>query len=122
MSLTLKRHRWPFLTSQSAHIDRHTVNVASHDFLNLLCFCSIQLVENIPDGFSFPADSGASVPLSAGLHALLDQAKHSVEVVSPVWDLQAEPNVGIQVKNKIMKLYFRPLRLVRGQAINFAFV
>lgn len=57
-------------------------------------------MENNPDGFSFPAESGASVPLSASLHALLDQAKHSVEVVSPVWDLQAEPNTGIQVKKK----------------------
>lgn len=70
-------------------------------------FCSIQLVENIPDGFVFPADGGASMPLSASLHALLDQAKHSVEVVSPVWDLQAEPNIGVQVKNEsIIKLYF----------------
>lgn len=57
---------------------------------------SIQLVENLPDGVSFP-EGGASVPLSAGLHGLLDQAKHSVEVVSPVWELQAEPNAGAQV-------------------------
>lgn len=55
-------------------------------------------MENNPDGFSFPAEGGASVPLSAGLHALLDQAKHSVEVVSPVWDLQAESNTGTQVE------------------------
>lgn len=60
-------------------------------------------MENNPDGFSFPAEGGASVPLSAGLHALLDQAKHSVEVVSPVWDLQAEPNTGTQVKKKNKK-------------------
>lgn len=64
-------------------------------------------MENLPDGFFFPADGGASVPLSAGLHALLDLAEHSVEVVSPVWDLQAEPNVGVQVKNKqTIKLCF----------------
>lgn len=68
------------------------------NFGTFLFFFSIQLVENNPDGFSFPAEGGASVPLSAGLHALLDQAKHSVEVVSPVWDLQAEPNTGTQVE------------------------
>lgn len=46
-------------------------------------------MENIPDHFSFHADSRPHLPLSAGFHALLDQAKYSVEVVSPVWDLNA---------------------------------
>lgn len=76
----------------------------SHKLWDFSFFFSIQLVENNPDGFSFPTEGGASVPLSAGLHSLLDQAKHSVEVVSPVWDLQAEPNTGTQVKKKKLKL------------------
>lgn len=77
---------------------RHTAPLSHKLWDFSFFFFSIQLVENNPDGFSFPAEGGASVPLSAGLHDLLDQAKHSVEVVSPVWDLQAEPNTGTQVE------------------------
>lgn len=46
-------------------------------------------MENIPDHFSFHGDSRPHLPLSAGFHTLLDQAKYSVEVVSAVWDLNA---------------------------------
>lgn len=57
---------------------------------NLRCwFFRIELVENIPDHLSFHADSRPHLPLSAGFHALLDKARYSVEVVSPVWDLNA---------------------------------
>lgn len=49
----------------------------------------MELVENIPDHLSFHADSRPHFPLSASFHTLLDQAKYSVEVVSPVWDLNA---------------------------------
>lgn len=53
-----------------------------------MCF-SIVLVENIPDDLPFLRDGRRHLPLSVGLHTLLDQAKHSVEVVSPVWDLNS---------------------------------
>uniref|UniRef100_A0A3Q3WLM8 PLD phosphodiesterase domain-containing protein n=1 Tax=Mola mola TaxID=94237 RepID=A0A3Q3WLM8_MOLML len=49
--------------------------------------CRIELVENIPDDLSLHTDVRPHLPLSAGFHTLLDQAKHSLEVVSPVWAL-----------------------------------
>lgn len=49
----------------------------------------MELVENIPEHLSFHADGGPRFPLSAGFHSLLDQARYSVEMVSPVWDLNA---------------------------------
>ncbi|KAM3624434.1 uncharacterized protein V6R79_023336 [Siganus canaliculatus] len=63
--------------------------------------CRIRLVENIPDDLSFPLDGRTHLPLSAGFHTLLDQAKHSVEVVSPVWaltpwELEKTPSVAKQ--------------------------
>lgn len=63
---------------------------------------SIELVENIPDDLFFPGDGRPNVPLSVGFHTLLDLAKHSVEVVSPVWalvpwGLQTVPDAGKQV-------------------------
>ncbi|XP_026159656.1 inactive phospholipase D5 [Mastacembelus armatus] len=51
--------------------------------------CRIVLVENIPDGLYLSMDGRRHLPLSVGFHELLDQAKHSVEVVSPVWDLNS---------------------------------
>lgn len=65
---------------------------------------SIELVENIPDDLSLPMDGRPHLPLSVGFHTLLDQAKHSVEVVSPVWalnpwDLETMPNTAKQVQS-----------------------
>uniref|UniRef100_A0A667XEG9 Phospholipase D family member 5 n=1 Tax=Myripristis murdjan TaxID=586833 RepID=A0A667XEG9_9TELE len=51
--------------------------------------CRIVLVENIPDDLLLPMNGRLHLPLSVGFHTLLDQAKHSVEVVSPVWDLNS---------------------------------
>lgn len=59
-------------------------------------------MENIPDHLSFHADSRPHLPLSAGFHALLDQAKYSLEVVSPVWDLNAWDAEAKQVRNAII--------------------
>nr|XP_046234893.1 inactive phospholipase D5 [Scatophagus argus] len=63
--------------------------------------CRIKLVENIPEDLFLPMNGRPHLPLSAGLHTLLDQAKHSVEVVSPVWalnprDLETTPSNGKQ--------------------------
>ncbi|XP_070782643.1 inactive phospholipase D5 [Enoplosus armatus] len=49
--------------------------------------CRIELVENIPDDLSLPTEGRPHLPLSVGFHTLLDLAKRSVEVVSPVWAL-----------------------------------
>lgn len=46
-------------------------------------------MENIPDDVSF-ADNGTShLPLTVGLHSLLDRAKRAVEIVSPQWVLNS---------------------------------
>lgn len=65
---------------------------------------SIELMENIPDDLSLPMDSRPHLPLSIGFHTLLDQAKHSVEVVSPVWalnpwDQETTPSTAKQVQS-----------------------
>lgn len=65
---------------------------------------SIELVENIPGDLSFPMDGTPHLPLSVGFHTLLDQAKRSVEVVSPVWalnswELETMPSAVKQVQN-----------------------
>ena len=69
------------------------------------CFSfSIVLVENIPDDLALHMDVRPHLPLSAGFHTLLDQAKHSVEVVSPVWalnpwDPETTPSTAKQVRS-----------------------
>uniref|UniRef100_H3D3F4 Phospholipase D family member 5 n=1 Tax=Tetraodon nigroviridis TaxID=99883 RepID=H3D3F4_TETNG len=70
--------------------------------------CRMELVENIPDHLSFHADSRPHLPLSAGFHTLLDQARYSVEVVSPVWDLNAWD---VEAKQQGQLLFQRLLRL-----------
>ncbi|XP_034044625.1 LOW QUALITY PROTEIN: inactive phospholipase D5-like [Thalassophryne amazonica] len=60
--------------------DRITEDNCSRD-------CQIVLVENIPDDLSLLVDGRVHLPLSVAFHILLDQAKHSVEVMSPVWNL-----------------------------------
>lgn len=60
------------------------------------------LVENIPDDLSLHSDGRLHLPLSVAFHSLLDQAKHSIEVVSSVWDLtswdmEPPPNTAKQV-------------------------
>ncbi|CAL9700711.1 unnamed protein product [Knipowitschia caucasica] len=66
--------------------------------------CSIVLVENIPEDL-FPTDAKRGVPLSAGFHTLLDLAKYSVEVVSPVWTLTSwdtEPTPGSAKQGQLL--------------------
>ncbi|XP_035610412.1 inactive phospholipase D5-like [Oncorhynchus keta] len=51
--------------------------------------CRVVLVENIPEDVTFSENATSHLPLSAGLHSLLDLAVagHSVEIVSPQWNL-----------------------------------
>lgn len=86
---------------------------------NVISF-SIELVENIPDDLLLPIDGRPRLPLSAGFHILLDQAKHSVEVVSPVWalnpwDLETTPSTAKEVQSQsgkcdlIYLIFLQPL-------------
>ena len=49
----------------------------------------VVLVENIPEDISFLDNGTAHVPLSVGLHNLLNLATRSVEIVSPQWALNS---------------------------------
>ncbi|XP_046885983.1 inactive phospholipase D5-like [Hypomesus transpacificus] len=51
--------------------------------------CRVVLVENIPEDISFLDNGTAHVPLSVGLHNLLNLATRSVEIVSPQWALNS---------------------------------
>ncbi|TWW58610.1 Inactive phospholipase D5 [Takifugu flavidus] len=76
--------------------------------------CRIELVENIPEHLSFHADGSPRFPLSAGFHALLDQARYSVEMVSPVWDLNAwdvEAKQGQLLFQRLLRLVSRGVKL-----------
>ncbi|KAM4607433.1 inactive phospholipase D5 [Polymixia lowei] len=51
--------------------------------------CRVVLVENIPDDVSFLDNGTSHLPLSVGLHNLLDRAVRVVEIVSPLWLLNS---------------------------------
>ncbi|KAJ3610716.1 hypothetical protein NHX12_022808 [Muraenolepis orangiensis] len=51
--------------------------------------CRIVLVENIPEDVYLPPSGPAHLPLTSGLHNLLDRTVRSVEIVSPVWLLNS---------------------------------
>ncbi|XP_051802338.1 inactive phospholipase D5 isoform X3 [Acanthochromis polyacanthus] len=79
--------------------------------------CHIVLMENIPDDLSLPVDGRPHLPLSAGFHTLLDQAKSSVEVVSPVWDLNSwdlEPKPSTAKQGQLL---FQRLLSLKSQGV-----
>ncbi|XP_066517038.1 inactive phospholipase D5 [Hoplias malabaricus] len=49
--------------------------------------CQVVIVENIPEDISISHEG--TIPLSTGLHNLLDLAQKSVEIVSPLWALNS---------------------------------
>lgn len=55
----------------------------------LVIFHRVVLVENIPDDIAFLEHGTPHVPLSVGLNDLLDRAVRVVEIVSPLWLLNA---------------------------------
>ncbi|XP_061084501.1 inactive phospholipase D5-like [Conger conger] len=66
--------------------------------------CQIVLVETIPEDVSFPENGTVHLPLSAGLHALLDQAGRSVEIVSPEWALSSTDPEARQARQLFQRL------------------
>ncbi|KAG9334181.1 hypothetical protein JZ751_008540 [Albula glossodonta] len=76
----------------------------------------IVLVENIPEDVSLGDNGTAHLPLSLGLHSLLDLATRSVEIVSPDWALtatDAEPgtNQGRRLFQRLLGLQTRKVTL-----------
>ncbi|KAF7665588.1 hypothetical protein LDENG_00138820 [Lucifuga dentata] len=51
--------------------------------------CRVVLVENIPEDISFSDNATSHLPISVGLHNLLDNARRAVEIVSPLWLLNS---------------------------------
>ncbi|KAM9314488.1 inactive phospholipase D5-like [Pholidichthys leucotaenia] len=79
--------------------------------------CRIVLVENIPDDLSLTVDGRHHLPLSVGFHTLLDQAKYSVEVVSPVWDLNSWDLETIPSNAKQGQLLFQKLLSLKSRGV-----
>ncbi|XP_069021977.1 inactive phospholipase D5 [Embiotoca jacksoni] len=79
--------------------------------------CSVVLVENIPDELSGLVDVRPNVPLSAGFHTLLDEAKYSVEVVSSVWDLNSWDLETIPSAAKQGQLLFQKLLSLKSRGV-----
>ncbi|XP_053183095.1 inactive phospholipase D5 [Scomber japonicus] len=79
--------------------------------------CRIVLMENIPDDLPFLRDGRRHLPLSVGLHTLLDQAKHSVEVVSPVWDLNSWDLETMASTAKQGQLLFQRLLTLKSRGV-----
>ncbi|KAL7841796.1 hypothetical protein SRHO_G00254870 [Serrasalmus rhombeus] len=79
--------------------------------------CQIVLVENIPEDISISHEG--TMPLTMGLHGLLDLAQKSVEIVSPLWALNstdhesrfARANQGQLLLQRLMGLKARNVHL-----------
>ncbi|XP_028265446.1 inactive phospholipase D5 [Parambassis ranga] len=79
--------------------------------------CRIVLVENIADDLSLHMDGRPRLPLSAGFHTLLDQAKYSVEIVSPVWNLNPWDQETIPSTAKQGQLLFQRLLSLKSRGV-----
>ncbi|XP_019939566.2 inactive phospholipase D5 [Paralichthys olivaceus] len=79
--------------------------------------CRIVLVENIPDDLSLPVDGRPHLPLSVGLHTLLEQAKHSVELVSPIWNLNSRDLETMPSTAKQGQLLFQQLLSLKSRGV-----
>ncbi|XP_030628124.1 inactive phospholipase D5 [Chanos chanos] len=78
--------------------------------------CRVVLVENIPEDVSIPQDN--SIPLSVGLHSLLDMARRSVEIVSPRWSLNSSENEYTFPSAKQGRFLLQRLMKLDGQSVS----
>ncbi|KAI4890966.1 hypothetical protein NFI96_031552, partial [Prochilodus magdalenae] len=68
--------------------------------------CQVVIVENIPEDISVPQEG--TIPLTTGLHGLLDLAQKTVEIVSPLWALNST-----DLKSRFPQVKQGPLLLKR---------
>ncbi|KAL4640824.1 inactive phospholipase D5 [Arapaima gigas] len=80
--------------------------------------CRIVLVENIPEDVVFSDNGTTGLPLSVGLHTLLDLATRSVEIVSSHWALNSTDHESCAPAAKQGQYLFRRLLGLRAQQIN----
>ncbi|XP_051772013.1 inactive phospholipase D5 isoform X1 [Ctenopharyngodon idella] len=78
--------------------------------------CRFVLVENIPEDLSIPYKD--TVPLTAGLHELLDRARRSVEIVSPWWALNSTKSESDLPQAKQGQILFRQLLSLRSRSVS----
>ncbi|KAI7805369.1 putative inactive phospholipase D5-like [Triplophysa rosa] len=71
------------------------------------------LVENIPEDLSIPYKG--TIPLNAGLHELLEQARRFVEIVSPWWALNSSKNEFLIPQAKQGEILFHRLTLLKSR-------
>ncbi|XP_068177357.1 inactive phospholipase D5 [Antennarius striatus] len=79
--------------------------------------CSIRLVENLPDDLYLPMNGRHHLPLSVGFHTLLNRAKHSIEVVSPVWALNPWDQEAMPSTAKQGQLLFQKLLSLKSRGV-----
>ncbi|XP_056616175.1 inactive phospholipase D5 [Triplophysa dalaica] len=82
--------------------------------------CRFVLVENIPEDFSIPYKG--TIPLNAGLHELLDQARRFVEIVSPWWALNSSKNEFLMPQAKQGEILFHRLTLLKSRSVSLRVV
>ncbi|KAK9963902.1 hypothetical protein ABG768_005121 [Culter alburnus] len=78
--------------------------------------CRFVLVENIPEDLSIPYKD--TVPLTTGLHELLDRARRSVEIVSPWWALNSTKSESDLPQAKQGQILFRQLMSLRSRSVS----
>ncbi|XP_057699975.1 inactive phospholipase D5 isoform X1 [Corythoichthys intestinalis] len=77
--------------------------------------CRIVLVETIPEELKEHLNGGPHLSLLAGFHTLLDQAKHSVQIVSPVWNLR--PSETMQSRERLGQPLFQRLLSLKSRGV-----
>ncbi|XP_061535973.1 inactive phospholipase D5 [Phycodurus eques] len=83
--------------------------------------CRIVLMETIPEDLKEHLNGRPHLPLFAGFHTLLDRAKHSVQVVSPVWNLRPLEKTMTSTGRQGQRLFQRLLSLKsRGVKLKIA--
>ncbi|XP_055026672.2 inactive phospholipase D5 [Misgurnus anguillicaudatus] len=82
--------------------------------------CQFVLVENIPEDVTIPYKG--TIPLTTGLHDLLDKAHRLVEIVSPFWDLNSTKNAFQLPQAKQGEILFHRFIHLRSQSVNLRVV
>ncbi|XP_077575235.1 inactive phospholipase D5 [Stigmatopora nigra] len=79
--------------------------------------CRIVLVETIPEDLREHLNGRPHLPLLAGFHTLLDQAKHSVQIVSPVWNLRPSEIKTMESTETLGQLLFQRLLNLKSRGV-----
>ncbi|XP_019744610.1 inactive phospholipase D5 [Hippocampus comes] len=84
--------------------------------------CRIVLMETIPEDLQQHLNARPNLPLFVGFHTLLDQAKHSIQVVSPVWNLRASEKEPVPSTGRQGHLLFQRLLNLKSRGVKLKIV